>query len=45
MAYALVGEADFLVSGDADLLVLGEVESVEVVTPTDFLEILKSAGC
>lgn len=41
LAYALVGRADYLVTGDDDLLVLGQVEEVKIVTPTDFLAILK----
>ena len=41
LAYALVGQADYLVTGDDDLLVLGEVESVRIVTPRDFWEIVK----
>lgn len=41
LAYALVGRADYLVTGDGDLLVLGKVKSVSVVTPRDFWEIVK----
>lgn len=44
LAYALVGEADYLVTGDQDLLVLKEVEGVKIVTPTEFLEVLKETG-
>ncbi len=40
LAYALVGRANYLVTGDDDLLVLGEVEGVKIVTPSAFLEIL-----
>lgn len=41
LAYALVGKADYLVTGDGDLLVLKEVEGVKIVIPTDVLEVLK----
>lgn len=37
IAYALVGEADFLVTGDADLLALGEVGAMRIVTPRAFV--------
>ena len=40
LAYALVGQADYLVSGDADLLVLGEVGKLKIVTPGDFVRLL-----
>jgi len=33
VAYALVGGADYLVTGDADLLVLARVGEVKIVTP------------
>lgn len=44
LAYAVVGEADYLVTGDDDLLVLGNVEGVKIVTAREFLAILHS-GC
>ncbi len=40
LAYALVGEADFLVSGDQDLLVLQKVKNCQIITPRDFLKLL-----
>ncbi len=45
LAYALVGEADYLVTGDNDLLVLGQVEGgdgavARIVTPRAFAGIL-----
>ena len=40
LAYALVGQADYLVSGDADLLVLGEVGKLKIVAPADFVRLL-----
>lgn len=41
LAYALIGRADYLVTGDDGLLVLGQVEEVKIVTPADFLAILQ----
>ena len=41
LAYALVGAADFLVTGDKDLLVLkGELAELQIVTPTEFVLLL-----
>ena len=37
IAYALVGGADFLVTGDADLLVLKQIDSLKIVTAREFL--------
>ena len=42
VACAVEGGADYLVSGDQDLLVLGEHESIQIVTPRWFLEILEA---
>lgn len=39
IAYALVGEADYLVTGDRDLLVIEQFDTVKIVTPRDFLTI------
>jgi putative PIN family toxin of toxin-antitoxin system len=36
LAYAVVGEADYLVTGDKDLLVLQRAGAVKVVKPADF---------
>ena len=41
LAYALVGQADYLVTGDDDLLSLGQVDDVHIVTPRCFFELLK----
>lgn len=41
LAYAVVGEADYLVTDDSDLLVLREVEGVKIVSPRHFLELLR----
>lgn len=41
LAYALVGNADYLVTGDKDLLALeGLIAGLEIVTPAQFVEIL-----
>ena len=40
LTYALVGQVDYLVTGDADLLSLGQVDPVKIVTPHQFQEIL-----
>jgi uncharacterized protein len=40
LAYALLGRADYLVTGDDDLLVLKEVERVRIVTPAEFKQVL-----
>ena len=41
LAYALVGSADFLVTGDKDLLSLeGQIEGLQIVTPSQFLAFL-----
>ena len=42
LAYALVGQADFLVTGDQDLLVLQQVEGVRIVTPHDFAQLIET---
>jgi len=41
LAYAVVGQADYLVTGDRDLLVLEEVQGVRIVTPRVFLSALE----
>lgn len=38
LAYALVGKADYLVTGDRDLLVLGSVGKTKIVTAQQFLD-------
>lgn len=41
LVYALVGQADYLVTGDDDLLSLGEVEDVKIVSPAGFAKLLR----
>jgi putative PIN family toxin of toxin-antitoxin system len=40
LAYALVGKADYLVSGDEILQKINEVENITIVSPAEFLIIL-----
>jgi len=40
LAYATVGECEYLVTGDDDLLVLKQVGDVKIVSPADMYEIL-----
>ena len=40
IAYAIIGRADYLVTGDKDLLVLGAVDTVSIVTPVEFADLL-----
>ncbi|HEY0069922.1 MAG TPA: putative toxin-antitoxin system toxin component, PIN family [Chloroflexia bacterium] len=40
LAYAVVGQADYLVTGDRDLLVLDPVGSLRIISPADFLSVL-----
>ena len=40
IAYAVFGEADYLVTGDKDLLVLEQIAGVAIVTPADFADLL-----
>ena len=39
LAYALVGQADYLVTGDDDLLVLKHVGVMKIVRPHEFVEL------
>ncbi len=43
-AHALVGRADYLVSGDDDLLAVGHIERIQIVSPATFLQILRNSG-
>jgi uncharacterized protein len=42
LAYALVGQADYLVTGDQDLLELGSVDAMRIVTPAGFIGLIAS---
>ena len=42
VAYAVINEADFLVTGDQDLLVLRQVGQLQITTPAQFLKIFRS---
>ena len=43
-AHAVLGRADYLVSGDRDVLAVGRVGSVRIVSPATFAGILRNAG-
>jgi uncharacterized protein len=40
LAYAFVGGANYLVSGDRDLLVVGHIEKIKIVNPKDFFSLI-----
>jgi hypothetical protein len=44
VACAKEGQADYLVSGDRDLLDLSRYEGIEIVTPSQFVDILAGLG-
>jgi hypothetical protein len=41
VAYGIIHEADYLITGDADLLVLGTVGQLQIVRPSTFLAVLR----
>lgn len=41
IAYAVVGEADYLVAGDDDLLALKQVGNVQIIAPAAFARLLQ----
>ena len=41
LAYGLLGQADYLVTGDDDLLTLGEVDGLKLVSPAEFVALLE----
>lgn len=40
LAYAVVGQADYLVTGDEDLLVIKRVGNLKIIQPAEFANIL-----
>jgi uncharacterized protein len=44
IAYGLIYEADYLVTGDNDLLVLGTIEHLQIVRPADMRNVLEQHG-
>lgn len=44
LAYAVVGQADYLVTGDKDLLVLEEIAGVKIISTVVFAELLSAAA-
>ena len=43
LAYALVGQADYLVTGDKDLLSLSQFENLKLLSPAAFLRLLENS--
>lgn len=43
VACAVAADADYIVSRDRDLLDLGEYEGIKIVSPEDFMQILREA--
>lgn len=43
LAYAVVGEADYLVTGDKNLLVLDSLGSQRIIKPADFAALLEES--
>lgn len=41
LACAFEAKADYIITGDKDLLVLKEYEGIKIVTPREFLKVLK----
>lgn len=41
LAYSFVGDADYLVTGDRDLLILKQIHKVKIVSPSEFLSLIK----
>jgi putative PIN family toxin of toxin-antitoxin system len=39
-AHALIGQANFLVSGDAGVVRIGQIDAMQIVSPAQFLAIL-----
>ena len=44
IAHGVLARADFLVSWDKDLTELGEIEAMRIVTPAEFLAVLREQG-
>ncbi len=44
IAHGIVSGADYLVSWDKDLLDLKEIDGMRIVSPPEFLRILREAG-
>ncbi len=40
IAYGLLEQVDYLVTGDKDLAVLGQIRNLKIISPVEFLEIL-----
>lgn len=42
-AHAVIGRADYLVSGDRDVLSVGRIGRVQIVSPAEFIDVLRQA--
>lgn len=42
VAYGVINEVDYLITGDQDLLILTRVGSVQIVSPSQFVKVLHS---
>lgn len=42
VAYGVINEVDYLITGDQDLLILNRVGSVQIVSPSTFVTLLRS---
>lgn len=40
IAYGLVEQVDYLITGDADLTVLKQIRNLKIISPVEFLEII-----
>lgn len=44
VAYGIINEADYVITGDADLLVLGRVGALQILNPSNFVSVLRERG-
>ena len=42
IAHAVMGQADYLVTGDDDLLSLGRIDTIRILSPRQFWDLLKA---
>ena len=42
IAHAVMGQADYLVTGDDDLLSLGRIDAIRILSPRQFWDLLKA---
>jgi len=44
IAYGLIEQADYLVSGDEDLIILRQIRNLLIISPSEFLQILEATS-